>query len=77
MNTTLIQAFAAIAFAAVTPMLAAADSQEVKQLPLVVITGKSQPVGQQVVQLPRVVIVGRSSTAMALNSIAKPTAHRA
>ena len=79
MNTTLIQALAAIAFAVAAP-LASAAPQKVEQLPRVVITGKSQPVVQQIVhqivQLPRVVIEGRSSTLMALNSTTKPATRR-
>ena len=52
----------------------------VKQLPRVVITGKSQPVTsttQTIVQLPRVVIEGRRSSLMALNSATPSEARRA
>lgn len=73
MNTTVIQAVAALVIVIASPLAAHADSVKVEQLPRVVITGKAQPAAQQIVQLPRVVIEGRSSTLLALNSATKPT----
>ncbi len=80
MNTTAIKAIAAIIVAAACPLIAHADATTIKQLPRVVITGKSQPVTsttQTIVQLPRVVIEGRRSSLMALNSATPSEARRA
>lgn len=59
MTRSLIQALVAIALAAAGTSQATTQKPEIKQLPRVVVTGKSLQ-SQQIAQLPRVVIEGRS-----------------